>query len=157
MPRFTGDSAQRLTIRDKEYTIPPKTSISLNFAALHSHPDHWGPDPVAWRPNRWLVPGGEEAGETPLFHPAPGSFVPWNAGPRVCPGKKFAQVEFIRLIFTLFANDSRVELVKEPGETEQAAKARVLQIVNQAKVEVTLKMVNAERVKLRWIRDAGSA
>jgi hypothetical protein len=65
-------------------------------------------------------------------------------------------VEFVRTIFTLFANDSRVTLVQEPGETEQAAKARILRIVNEAKVEVTLKMVDAERIKLRWTKDTSS-
>lgn len=65
-------------------------------------------------------------------------------------------MEFTRLIFTLFANGSRVELVKEPGESEQAARARMLNIVNEAKVEVTLKVVDAERVKLKWVKESSS-
>ena len=50
-----------------------------------------------------------------------------------------------------------MELVKETGEREQTAKARILKIVDQAKVEVTLKMVGAERVKLRWTKAASSS
>ncbi|KIW62438.1 hypothetical protein PV04_10611 [Phialophora macrospora] len=156
MPRYTGDAAQRLKILDKECIIPPRTSVTLNFAALHSHPDYWGRDALSFRPDRWIVAGEKKAGEPSLFQPAPGSFVPWNAGPRVCPGKKFSQVEFARTIFTLFANGSRVALVPEPGESEQAAKARILRIVNEAKVEVTLKIVDAERIKVRWTKETSS-
>ncbi|KAJ9614549.1 hypothetical protein H2200_002686 [Cladophialophora chaetospira] len=128
MPRSTGESAQRLMIRGRDHIIPPKTSVTLNFAALHSHTKYWGNDALAFRPDRWIVPGQKKTGEPLLFQPAPGSFVPWNGGPRVCPGKKFSQVEFVRVIFSLFANGSRVDLVKEAGESEQAAKAKVLKI-----------------------------
>jgi hypothetical protein len=59
-------------------------------------------------------------------------------------------VEFVRAIFSLFANGSRVALVNEPGESDEAAQARVFRIVEEAKVAVTLKLVGAERIKLRW-------
>ena len=84
MPRYTGHAAQSLVIGGKEYTLPPKTSVTLNFAALHSHPGYWGHDALCFRPDRWFVPGQKKAGESTLVDPAPGSFVPWNAGPRVC-------------------------------------------------------------------------
>jgi hypothetical protein len=73
---------------------------------------------------------------------------------RIGPGKKFAQVEFVRLIFTLFANGSRVEVVRNADESEQAAKARVLKMVDEARVEVTLKMNagDAEKARLRWTK-----
>ncbi len=69
------------------------------------------------------------------------------------PGKKFSQVEFVRVIFSLFAKGSRVKLIAEAGESEQAARARVLQIVAAARVEVTLKIVDSERIKLRWMQE----
>ena len=62
-------------------------------------------------------------------------------------------MEFVRVIFTLFASGSKVKLITEPGETEQAARARVLKIVSEARVEVTLKIVDSERIKLRWIQE----
>ncbi|EXJ83070.1 hypothetical protein A1O1_06688 [Capronia coronata CBS 617.96] len=150
MPRYTGDSAQRLRIDDREHVIPPKTTVTLNFAALHTHPDYWGPDPLSFRPSRW-IPSGDEKGDD-FLQPVSGSYVPWNMGPRVCPGKKFSQVEFTRVIFGLFANGSRVELVKQCGESDEEARTRALGVVNSAKLEVSLKMVNAETVALRWIK-----
>lgn len=83
MPRYTGDSAQRLTIRGKEYMIPPKTAVTLNFAALHTHSDYWGPDPYTFRPDRWIVPAETEKGESSFLQPEPGSFIAWNSGPRL--------------------------------------------------------------------------
>ncbi|KAK5453338.1 hypothetical protein LTS15_006523 [Exophiala xenobiotica] len=177
MPRYTAESAQRLVIQGKEHIIPPRTTILLNFAALHRHPKYWGPDADDFRPDRWIVPAeadrpgnDNDSSSSPLlFQPEEaGSFVPWNLGPRICPGKKFSQVEFTRVIFTLFANGSRVELVNSnhraqgESETEQGqeqgakakAKARALavRIIDEAKVEVTLKMVKPERIALKWVK-----
>lgn len=154
MPRYTGDSSQRLCIHEKEHILPPHTTVTLNFAALHTHPEHWGPDPLAFRPDRWIVPSEKRSDDAPLFQPLVGSFVPWNIGPRICPGKRFSQVEFVRLVFSLFAEGQRVELVPQMGESDQETKRRVSQIVNEAKVAVTLKMVDAERIVLKWVKQS---
>jgi cytochrome P450 len=143
---------QRLRIRDREYVIPSHTTVTLNFAALHTHPQYWGDDALEFRPDRWIVPEEQRTPDSPLFQPVPGSFVPWNMGPRICPGKKFSQVEFVRVIVGLFANGTKVELATLEGEGGQEAKKRALQVVNEAKLEVTLKMVDAERIGLRWSR-----
>ena len=66
------------------------------------------------------------------------------------------------MVFTLFANGSRVELAKSTTaqdgetETEQEAEARALalRIVDEAKVEVTLKMVHPERIALKWVKQS---
>lgn len=150
MPRYTGDSPQRLRIGDKEYVLPAKTTVTLNFMALHTHPSYWGPDPLTFRPDRWIVPAAE--GGVSLFQPVPGTFVPWNSGPRICPGKKFAQVEFTRLIFGLFAGGTRVELVREEGESDEDARSRVMGVINGARLEITLKMVESESVALKWVK-----
>ncbi|KIW09979.1 hypothetical protein PV08_11755 [Exophiala spinifera] len=157
MPRYTADEAQKLVIQDRVHVVPAHTTISHNFAALHRHPKYWGPDADEWRPDRWLVADGTKDGgqeEASLFQPAPGSFVPWNAGPRVCPGKKFSQVEFTRVIFHLFADGSRVRLVPEDGERYEDVKIRALQTVDAAKVVLTLKMSGTERIGLQWFRQS---
>ena len=139
-------------IRGKEYVLPPRTNITLNFAALHSHPDYWGPDPLAFRPDRWTVSTEKQTDDTVLLQPFAGSFVAWNSGPRVCPGKKFSQVAFVRMIFTLFANDTRVELATGRNENGEEARRRALKVIDEARVEVTLKMVDADKVGLRWVK-----
>jgi cytochrome P450 len=153
MPRFTGNSPQQLTIKDKDYVLPARTSITINFAALHTHTDYWGVDALVWRPSRWLEHSKpDSSNSSPLLHPFEGSFVPWNHGPRVCPGRRFSQVEFVRLLFTLFANGSRVELVPDAREGFEGVRARALRTIAKAKVEVTLKMTESERIKLRWTK-----
>jgi len=44
-----------------------------------------------------------------ILKPAKGTFLPFSEGSRACSGKKFATVEFVAVLFTLF-RDHRVEL-----------------------------------------------
>jgi cytochrome P450 len=44
-----------------------------------------------------------------IIKPAKGTFLPFSEGSRACSGKKFATVEFVAVLFTLF-REHRVEL-----------------------------------------------
>jgi cytochrome P450 len=99
IPRYTAGSFQRLNIRGKEYILSPNTNVILNCSALHTLPSYWGADSLVWRPGRWLD-GKEE-----IIQPPPGRSNPWTVGPRVCPGKKFSQVEFVAVIARLFQKE----------------------------------------------------
>ena len=50
--------------------------------SMHRRPDLWGPDAAEFRPERW-------EGLTPGFR-----FLPFNGGPRICPGK-FRSLHFV--------------------------------------------------------------
>lgn len=150
MPRYTDKRDQRLTIHERQYVIPSRTTITLNFAALHVHPKYWGQDAHEFRPDRWLSRNSAGSPVVDFLEPRPGSFVAWNTGPRVCPGKKFSQVEFTRIIFDLFADGNRVHLVQNKDETLTDARSRVLKIVNGAKCEVTLSLRESDDIRLRW-------
>ena len=160
IPRYTGDTPQRLVIQGKERIVPARTTVSLNVAALNTHPKYWGDDALVFRPDRWIMSEHSSSSSNidssdssvSWFEPLPGSFIPWSHGPRVCPGRKFSQVEFTRVIFGLFSHGTRVEVVRQGDETEIEAQARVMRVVNEAKLEVTLKMVGADRVALRWAK-----
>jgi cytochrome P450 len=115
MPRITGDAGQRLVVADKEYILPPNTAVTLNFAALHTHPDYWGADALKFRPSRWIVPGQDKTGDSSLFQPSPGSFVPWNAGPRVC--KAAFSLRLLKEGAKVFRPRSRQEIL--PGGVRQ--------------------------------------
>lgn len=99
-----------------------------------------------WQPNRWIT--REESSET-LFHPVEGSYVPWAAGPRVCPGKKFSQVEFVAVISSLL-KDHRVRPVLMKGESEKNASERLLIVIRDSYIEVALKMRHPEKLRVRW-------
>ena len=126
-----------------------------------STPKYWGPDPLAFRPARWLT--GDLAatstastplpakGETErLIEPARGTFLPWSAGPRFCPGLKMAQVEFVGVIREMFGK-SRVEVVPRAGETADGARARLQGAVRDSSPMLTIQM-NRPEVLLRYVK-----
>lgn len=153
MPRDTGDASRQLAIGDREYILPPHTNITLNLAALHTHPANWGNDAFEFRPDRWVHEGDAVGKGTTFIEPCPGSFVAWSSGPRVCPGKKISQVEFTRIMFGLFANGTRVHLVQNSGESLPDARNRASRILQSAKVELTLSLAESEQIGLRWVRN----
>jgi cytochrome P450 len=149
-PRYTGEESQTILIHGTEYTIPADVHVTINQAALHSLPENWGSDSLVWRPDRWIVGASKgKLGEEELITPPPGTFVPWISGPRVCPGRKFAQVEFVSIMVSLFGRHSAKPALWT-GETEEEAIGRVLREVEDSSLAVTLHMNNPERVNLVW-------
>lgn len=55
--------------------------VTYSTFVMHRRPEFFGPDADFFRPQRWehLRPGWE--------------YLPFNGGPRVCPGQKFALTE----------------------------------------------------------------
>jgi cytochrome P450 len=96
---------------------------------------------------------GEKIIEHEEIKPLPIGFFPWSVGPRSCPGKKFAQVEFVAVIAHLFRRH-RVKAVLEPGETMETARKRLFDIIEDSNLEVTIKMNHPEKVQLVWEEQA---
>lgn len=164
VPRWTG-TGQILRLNGKEVAVPPGTHVKIDVAGLASDPQYWGSDALEFRPDRWIRSGEPQAdkatsmgtGErtydwqsSALVSPPPGTFVPWTGGPRVCPGKKFSQVEFTRAIFELFKGGARVRVVEENGESQEEARARTRRLINAVGMTIVLKMVKAKEVGLTW-------
>lgn len=123
----------------------------MNAVALSTLPEYWGPDSLSWTPKRWIIKGngsGSLADEQ-LFQPRDGVYTPFASGPRVCPAKKFAQVEFVAVIAQLF-RDYKCTPVRLQEESMEEARKRVIDVVEDSNVLNTLKMLHPERVKLRW-------
>jgi cytochrome P450 len=143
MPRYTAESYQRLTIEGKEIVVPPHVHVHVNNATLHILPSYWGNDSSVWRPSRWL----DEKEE--FLQPPPGMFNPWTMGPRVCPGKKFAQVEFVAVIARMLKN-GKVKPKLKASEKMEDAIVRVREVVADSELDVTLHMKHAEKAPLIW-------
>ena len=75
--------------------------------------------------------------------------MPWASGPRVCPGKKFAQIEFVAVVAWLFRRN-RVRPKVEAGEKIEETFRTVKEIVDDSELYVTLKMKHPERIRLIW-------
>ena len=79
----------------------------------------------------------------------PVGYLPWSIGPRSCPGKKFAQVEFVAVIAHLFRRH-RVKAMWALTETQETVKKRIFETLEDSGLEVTVKMYHPEKVKLIW-------
>jgi cytochrome P450 len=142
-----------LKVKGKEYVLPPNTMIMENMLGIHTDPEVWGTDAYLWKPERWIVKrDGLEGIDNEELMPAPVGFIPWSYGPRVCPGKKFAQVEFVAVIASLMAHH-HVKIDALDGETKLQTSKRVDDALLNSRALITLKMLNPEKVKLVWDKD----
>lgn len=111
-----GPHGQDLEVEGKTCRIPPNTLVMPNGIASQTLPEYWGEDTLEWKPDRWIKSNtvkdndsglkvyGGVAEESPL-PPAKveETFLPWSGGGRVCPGKRFSQVEFVAIISLLLS------------------------------------------------------
>ncbi|KMU74305.1 hypothetical protein CISG_04654 [Coccidioides immitis RMSCC 3703] len=167
--------------------IPSGVVIYINSAALHMAPEVWRdlnpqdetqhtghrvqnrdasqsgikasgrfvPDEELFRPSRWI-----NHSDNTIFQPPRGSYLPWSAGPRNCPGQKMAQVEFVGVFLTLFRyhrleavrheipvkvstsaskehNTRRMETRKE---TDDEVRQRLERVIDGCRSKLTLEM-----------------
>src|SRR5271156_6880238 len=124
--------------------------IYINNAALHSNPRTWGDDALIFRPTRWLTDDSTISQSSPILMPR-GTFLPWSVGPRVCPGQKMSQVEFVAVFVTLFRR-CRVEPALSGGESMEEARQRLIEITKDSQPRLTLQMNRPRDVILKWTR-----
>ena len=151
IPKATsGESAKTLPHDGKYYIIPPSTFVTINVQAVHTDLKTWGPAHLTWRPDRWIETS--DSGAIGLLSPKPGTFVPWADGPRNCPGQKFAQVEFVAVLATLFSG-FRVKPVLQKGQSEEEARRWLQSMADGSKISaITLQMQQPKKVALEWVR-----
>ncbi|KAK7182337.1 cytochrome P450 [Paraphaeosphaeria sporulosa] len=124
--KLTKD-AYTLTVGANTYTIPPHSNVQVNFCALHTNTTVWGNTAMAWDPKRFIDIGevkGTHEIEAEQFHVfADDEYMPWSHGERVCPGKRFSQVELSAVLAILFRNQ-QLEPVPETGESATESRQR---------------------------------
>ena len=156
IPRSTNLESQAITLQDgRNVNLPAATAVNLNIQALHTDPRTWGADSLSWKPDRWLQSAvgqsnkGSPNDEVFITHEN-GSFIPWADGPRVCPGQKFAQVEFVAVMATLIGS-YHVKPVLIKGRTTEDGKNALLEMIDDSAISaITLQMQNPARVSLQW-------
>jgi len=113
-----------------------------NFQAVHTDPQYWGEDNLRWKPQRWVRRNldGREALAAP---PDGAEFIAWSYGPRVCPGKKFSQVEYIAVLATILRS-YRIRPAVRGAETFDQAKHRLIGVIEDSVFALTVKLRRAE-------------
>jgi cytochrome P450 len=154
LAKQTGNYPQPLLIAGRTVVIPPGTSIHLSLAAMHTDPDYWGSESLKWDPNRFISntngTKGKLESET-LASDTQEHFLPWAIGQRVCPGKKFSQVELVATLAYMFRNYT-VHPKPLVGETLDQARQRIfktsLEIEHEGKI--LHEMRHPETIALTW-------
>lgn len=142
---------------------------------MHKMPRYWGPDSLVWRPSRWIISSSStttrRTGDADvddhqdiksvtspsldtesILEPQKGTYMPWSDGPRACPGKKFAQVEFVAVLISLLRHH-RVRPTVRDGESEEKARRRILDVVNDSAIFFTLQMRRPAEAMVSWVKD----
>lgn len=147
-----GPDGQNLFIDGKTVLIPPNTFVIPNIIAASTWPEFWGPDHMAWRPDRWIATS-PDTGDV-LVDPPMGkdTYFPFAAGARGCIGKKFAIVEYVAIISTLL-RDYQIEVVPHAGESVEQAQQHCAETVVEGNEQVlVVQMRNPESVTLRLVK-----
>lgn len=143
-----------LCVGGHEIFIPEGTFVSTNFYALHTDPRWWGSGNMEWSPKRWITKDNESGLEAIASPPAGGAFLAWSSGPRICPGKKFSQVEFVAVIASLL-HKFRLEplVMRDKGMTTQEDAAQALmKTIKNSEMMTTPKMLNPEAAGITLVR-----
>lgn len=138
------------TSNTKTFIVPPNTQVSLNVFACHTTPQNF-PDGLTWNPKRWIQASRSSsklADEQLLSHNK--SFFGWGSGPRVCPGQKFAQVEFTAVLAALLTRYRVVPALKDDGD-EDVARERILELVAGSVASMVVAIKDPEELWLRLV------
>ncbi|KAI9279202.1 cytochrome P450 [Umbelopsis sp. AD052] len=112
-----------------KYHIPKNIMISADIYACQVDPEYW-PEPLAFKPERWL-----EGSEIPADKDA---FFPFSSGSRNCIGKNFAWME-MRLLLSSFVYNFNFDPVPESVEDAKDLRQFITYTIasNSYKVKVT--------------------
>ncbi|KAF2093274.1 cytochrome P450 [Rhizodiscina lignyota] len=127
-PKYTGNISQVLSIAGHDHVIPAHTFVSINYYAIHFNPSTWGSDVNEFRPSRFIKSSLTPGTET-FAIPEKADFIGWSSGPRVCPGKKFSQVEFVATIVRLL-REFVLKPAQRAGESEETAGKRLVEVMS---------------------------
>ncbi|KAE8152066.1 cytochrome P450 monooxygenase [Aspergillus avenaceus] len=147
--RKTNNQDQLVRFEDEDVVIPKGTNVFINTIAMHTDPEQWGSDPLAWRPDRWISQGPGSGSTEQLRSDMTKNLFSWGDGPRICPGQKFSQIEVLAVLLSLLKNH-HVGVVPRPDQTLDVARSCAYKLIQNSKMGLTLHMPDAESVSLRW-------
>ncbi|KAL1389706.1 cytochrome P450 [Phyllosticta capitalensis] len=94
----------------RTFCFPPGTVMSMSLKDMLWDAEAFGPDPRAFRPERWLPEAGGAAAGSPQRARMERCFVPFSKGARSCIGLELAKRELFVLCANLFRRLPGLEL-----------------------------------------------
>ncbi|KAE8383847.1 cytochrome P450 [Aspergillus bertholletiae] len=150
----------RLPESNRTIVLPKGTVVLPSLLAAQMHPKYWSDEPNTWNPRRWVetapassdvsTPEAQLAQET-IMEPRAGTYLPWSAGVQVCAGRKFAQVEIVAVIASLF-REHRMRPVLKDGEDFEKAQARILKSTTDSYQLLVMQMRDPDSTQFVWER-----
>ncbi|CAG8273734.1 unnamed protein product [Penicillium salamii] len=126
------------------HVLTASMEVYVSHQSIHRDPSIWGDDVLEFKPSRWIDSAGQ------IITPAKGTFIPWSSGPRICPGVKMAQVEFVATFATLFRS-AKCEPLPTELENVEASRKNICDAMADSIVKLTLQVREPKRVRLQWI------
>lgn len=77
--------------------VPGGADVMSVAYVVHRDPELYGPDPEAFRPERWLVGEGDEEARERVARMEAANFA-FGMGPRICLGKELALLETYKVV-----------------------------------------------------------
>lgn len=144
IPKIASHTAPTLRLGDQILVIPPGTEVFPLLLGIQTDARYWD-DPYIRRPSRWIL--HDDKGDEGLLIPRRGTFFPWSEGPQICVGKKFSLVEGVAVLVCLL-QEHRLLVRVEAGETQEQARHRVRNCIDDVNYNLLLRMNHPERVRL---------
>ncbi|KAI0897018.1 cytochrome P450 [Annulohypoxylon nitens] len=138
LPSITCNGTQELNIGDRTLNIPEGFNLTANLRAMQ----------ISTSAPPIDSPSSNHIAHEQFIQPKKGTFFPWGDGPQVCPGKKFAEVEGVAVLASLF-KAHRISVKKERGESDEHLRKRVEYCLNDVDLEMLLRLRDADRVMLK--------
>lgn len=141
--------------------IEPNTLVTADFYGVHLSP-RWGPDARSFDPKRFVRTSSPSGSGDEILVTSPTSsssdgddsaaplFMPWLFGPRVCPGKKFGQVEFVAVVAHILSM-YRIELDTSVHGGIEAARSHLQTVLDDKYFNVSTHIKKPESASLRFV------
>ncbi|CAN8102676.1 unnamed protein product [Discula destructiva] len=153
--------SHELNLGDRTMLVPHDTVVQLATYSVHLMPEYWGPDAKEWKPARWIqTPSTNDSTSTlaekleaETIAPPPiakETFFPWSMGARDCPGKKFAQVEFVAVMASVL-RQHKVEMVPLEGETFSDTRKRIWDYTRDSVPQLTINFREPDKYAIRLV------
>lgn len=134
-----------------EVLVRPGVQVGWHMYGIHLSP-RWGSDALEFNPRRFIVKDTD--GIESLEVPDGVLFYPWTDGPRICPGKKFSQVEFVAMVANILSK-YRVEVVPQGNESEPEARQRLLSALDDKYFNISAHFKRPEGAAVRFVPRKG--